>query len=347
MKITHACLMLLMSCGSASANAGWGGFTATGLEFQQTDAVALIEEELRIGMDRIRVEYVFLNVTKTDVTGEVIFPLPPVDQLNGWHFPGPPPAPESLVGFTLRVAGQKVEADVDIIAVIQPSRTGETSLSDVYDAPGRDVTAELRRFGIPLTFEDDRVEAALLALSHEEAWDASELGLVTYGYSGSGKFNPDEASRMWSLVVRHHWTQTFPAGEEVRLSISYRNVMMGQGLGYPEDVRTIADEMGLDTLFCLDSRDVKEFTKMPYEPNKLWLLGLTGFVLRTANSWAGPIGRFRLIIDKSEPGNLASTCLEGISQTGPTTLLWEATNFIPEKDLLILFIYPMVLTKMP
>jgi hypothetical protein len=346
MKIFHTCLMLLVSCVSASANAGWGGFTATGLEFQQTDEVTLIEEELRIGMDRITVEYVFLNVTKTDVTGEVIFPLPPVYQPEGYHFPGPTPAPESLVDFTLHVAGQKVEADVDIIAVIRPRWTDETPLSDVYDAPGRDVTAELRRFGIPLTFDSDRIEAALLALSDDEAWDASKLGLVTYRDFGIGKSDPDELSRMWSLVVRHHWTQTFPAGEEVRVSISYRNVMPG-GLFDWEFLRASGDAEDFDKAFCLDSRDVAEIAKLFDEPNKGWLVGATEFVLRTANSWAGPIGRFRLIIDKSEPGNVAATCLDGISQNGPTTLLWEATNFIPENDLLILFVYPFVSPTMP
>ena len=69
--------LCLAFCGTALpalANDGFGGLSATGLTFGQTDAVAMEEEKLFIGIDKITVDYVFRNTTDKDVTGEVIFP---------------------------------------------------------------------------------------------------------------------------------------------------------------------------------------------------------------------------------------------------------------------------------
>ena len=50
------------------ANDGFGGLSATGLTFDQTEAVAMEEERLFIGIDTVAVDYVFRNTTDTDVT---------------------------------------------------------------------------------------------------------------------------------------------------------------------------------------------------------------------------------------------------------------------------------------
>ncbi len=60
------------------------------------------------------------------------------------------------------------------------------------------------------------------------------------------------------------------------------------------------------------------------------------YILRTANSWAGPIGRFTLTVDKGDPGNIVSLCADGIRKTGPTTFLQEKTDYVPDGDLHIL-----------
>ena len=64
------------------------------------------------------------------------------------------------------------------------------------------------------------------------------------------------------------------------------------------------------------------------------------YVLRTANSWAGPIGQFRLTLDKGAAENLISLCAEGVEKTGPTTFVVEKTDYTPDRDLEILIIAP-------
>ncbi len=79
LRLSLSCLAILSAAlGPAAANDGFGGLSATGLHFSQTDAVALLEEDLFLSRERVEVSYRFRNLTDQDVTGEVIFPLPPV-----------------------------------------------------------------------------------------------------------------------------------------------------------------------------------------------------------------------------------------------------------------------------
>jgi hypothetical protein len=64
------------------------------------------------------------------------------------------------------------------------------------------------------------------------------------------------------------------------------------------------------------------------------------YVLRTANSWAGPIGKFRLTLDKGDTGNVISLCASGVKKTGPTTFVVEKTDYTPDRDLEILIVVP-------
>ena len=64
------------------------------------------------------------------------------------------------------------------------------------------------------------------------------------------------------------------------------------------------------------------------------------YVLRTANSWAGPIGTFRLTLDKGAVENVISLCATEIQKTGPTTFVIEKTDYAPDRDLEILIVAP-------
>ncbi|MDX5350529.1 MAG: DUF4424 domain-containing protein, partial [Paracoccaceae bacterium] len=111
----------LLMATPALANDGFGGLLATGLHFGRTDAVAMKEERLYIGIDRISVDYTFRNITDTDITGEVIFPLPPVGVWSGYEGMMNLPedlTQEDLVDFTATVDGQPIAVRIDRIAVV-------------------------------------------------------------------------------------------------------------------------------------------------------------------------------------------------------------------------------------
>lgn len=328
----------------ALANDGFGGLSATGLTFDQTDAVEMVQEDLFIGIDRVSVDYVFRNRTDHDVTGEVIFPLPPVAVWASWessmNLPEDLDTPD-IVGFSATVDGQPVEVTLDTVAVIEDQWEEGRALSEQYDTPGRDVTAALERFGIPLTLNVARIRDMLLALSPEDQAAIKAAGLADFYQGDASGDMPPDAYGMWSIVKRYHWTQTFPAGAEVRISHSYANRPPG-GLFYwsnpPEDYQTYLVDQ-----YCIDDGTSAALVKAIKSPTneEFGDFGIAyniAYVLRTANSWAGPIGKFTLTLDKGDPKNVISLCAEGVRKTGPTTFVVEKENYTPAKDLEILIV---------
>ena len=331
----------------ARANDGFGGLTATGLTFGQTDAVQMLEEDLFISIDRIAVDYVFRNTTGQDVTGEVIFPLPPVGVFSQWEAMMNLPEDvtrENLVNFSAVVDGQPVALQIDRIAVVEEGFDQEWSNATRYDAPGRDVTADLARLGLPLTLDVEAVRTALLALPPEQRAEVEALGLASYSGTEGSQDDPLDVWGSWSIVWRYHWTQTFPAGQEVRISHEYENLPPGGLFGWdhpPADY-----QMDMVNQYCIDDGTSKAMAKALKNPSgdEFGNYGTSyhiSYVLRTANSWAGPIGKFRLTLDKGAPGNVISLCATGVKKTGPTTFVVEYTDYVPEKDLDILIVQPM------
>jgi hypothetical protein len=344
-SLLPALITLCLASLPAAANDGFGGLSATGLTFGQTDAVAMEEEDLFIGIDRIAVDYVFRNITGSDVTGEVIFPLPPVHVgfiiESQWNLPEDPDR-ENLVDFTATVDGVGIPVSIDRIAVIEPQEQEWWPSAEQYDTPGRDVTADLARLGLPLSLNGDRVMTALKALTPAQKAEAAALGLAEFFDSGT---DMEFAYPQWSVIVRYHWTQTFPAGKTLKVSHAYENRSPGGIFGWshpPEDyMQPTVDQ------YCIDDSTsrglVKALAQEPLdgEPYSMGMSWNIAYVLRTANSWAGPIGKFRLTIDKGDPGNIVSLCATGIKKTGPTTFVMEKTDYTPDRDLHVLIAVPM------
>ncbi len=339
-------LPLILACLTppAHANDGFGGLAATGLTFSETEAVAMEEEDLFVGIDRIAVEYVFRNLTDADVTGEVIFPLPPISVSgmmdSGWNLPDDPDRPD-LVNFKARVDGVDVPVSIDRIAVIEPPWEDGRSLASQYDTPGREVTADLARLGIPLSLNGENVVAALQALDDAGRAEAKALGLADFYDNDAGGV---DAYPAWSIVLRYHWTQTFPAGKVVKISHQYENRSSGGLFVWSDPPDEYSAELAEQ--YCIDAGTSKAIAKalrrkdddgQDISTGMAWHIA---YVLRTANSWAGPIGKFRLTIDKGDAKNIVSLCADGITKTGPTTFVMEKTEYVPERDLQILVAVP-------
>mgnify|MGYP001193147524 FL=1 len=339
-------LSALLLSTPALANDGFGGLTATGLTFGQTDAVAMEEEKLFIGIDRISVDYTFRNATSSDVTGEVIFPLPPIAVWSGYesmmNLPEDLTRPD-VVGFTATVDGQPVQITIDRIAVLEEGYDEANPPSKQYDNPGRDVTADLERLGIPLTLDYLAVRDVLLAFPTEKRNELASLGLGEYYEGDAANDIPADVYGYWSIVTRYHWTQTFPAGKVLKISHSYTNRPPGGLFSWSEPVEdyqtTLIDQ------YCIDDGTSKAMAKALKNPqgDEFGNYGTAyniSYVLRTANSWAGPIGKFSLTLDKGDPRNVISLCAEGVKKTGPTTFVIEKTNYSPDRDLEVLIVQP-------
>ncbi|MDP2081886.1 MAG: DUF4424 family protein [Pseudotabrizicola sp.] len=330
----------------AQANDGFGGLTATGLTFGQTDAIAMEEEDLVISRDEVRVDYVFRNLTGQDVTGEVIFPLPPISLsllLNSeFNLPDDPSHPD-LVNFRAVVDGADVAVSIDRIAVLEPPWEEDRPQAEQYDTPGPDVTAALQRYGMPMTPDVDAVLVALYALNAVQLRNMVNDGLLE-SFNDGPDLSAEDVMPLWSIVARYHWTQTFPAGEVLRISHSYDNRPPG-GIFVWQDPPKAEWLSGLRAQYCIDaatSRGIaKQLAASEYDGMVTGLSWHISYVLRTANSWAGPIGRFRLTVDKGDAGHILSLCANGVKKTGPTTFEVEWRDYTPTSDLEILIVAPL------
>jgi len=322
------------------ANDGFGGLSATGLSFTRTDAIAMDSEDLFIGPDRIRVGYTFRNLTASDVTGEVIFPLPPISlqHLVNSDF-NLPEDRDNLVGFTVTVAGRPVTPAIDRIAVIEPPWVEGRPAAEQYDTPGADVTAALERHGIPLALDTAAITERLLDLPPDVQAALQAEGLADFYEGDPAQGFPPEAWPLWSVVIRYHWTQTFPAGRTLDIAHEYQNRPPGGLFGWQHPP---TDDWAQDyaARYCIDDATSRAIAKRLAATDGYGTAYNLAYVLRTANSWAGPIGDFRLTLDKGTTRNVISLCIDGIEKTGATMFEVRKRNFVPDRDLDILIVAP-------
>jgi Domain of unknown function (DUF4424) len=346
-RIALGLCALLLIAPPALANDGFGGLSATGLTFGQTDAVAMVEEDLYISLEKITVDYLFRNTSGSDVTGEVIFPLPPISVYSTYDSMMNLPEDltrEDLLNFTATVDGQPVTVTIDRIAVLEAPWEEGRKPSEQYDTPGQDVTALLAKLGIPLTLEVEPVREALLVLTPEEQAMAKAAGIADFYDGDAATGDPRDAFSMWSIVWRYHWTQTFPAGKDLRISHSYDNRPPGGLFYWTHPAEEYQDDFIAQ--YCIDEGTSKAMEKAlktsgNADSGNYGVAYNLSYVLRTANSWNGPIGKFRLTLDKGDPGNVISLCADGVKKTGPTTFVIEKTDFVPDSDLDILLVQPV------
>jgi len=157
------------------------------------------------------------------------------------------------------------------------------------------------------------------------------LGLVT--------IDPYSVEATWKLETTFYWVQTFPPGREVIVEHSYKPVV---GFGFFGDY--VLDDPGYKTKYCIDDNFDRAARKklaavagtdFPYLQEKR-----ISYILTTANNWSGPIGKFRLTVDKGDPQALVSFCGTGVTKVSPTRFEMTATDFMPDKDLDILIAAP-------
>ncbi|MBM9613712.1 DUF4424 family protein [Desulfobulbus rhabdoformis] len=329
---------------SCFANDGFGGLTATGLQFGHTDAVRMVREDLFLSADKVVVRYLFHNDATSGLKGEVIFPLPPIS-LNELYSSGFSLNQSSLhssnpVDFTVRVNGMPIPVRTERRAILEPPYDKRQKGGDRYDTPGEDVTAVLNELGIPLSPDPQEITPILAKLSLPQKQRLQRLGLVEM-YSG----NPPLA--LWSIVLNYHWTQWFPPGKDMQIEHSYNPAPPGGIFVWPAKESDLAPyQQKQIEQYCIDPPTRRGIVKRLYSSQNSGSLGngmaiYLDYILTTANTWHGPIGTFHLTIDKGSPDNILSLCLNGIKKTGPTRFELTRTHFRPQRDLHLLFVAPL------
>lgn len=326
LMISAAALSLLATPGLANDTSA--EMAAGGLVFTRNDAVRMVSEDLRISPEEVRVRYVFRNTTDRDVTVKVAFPMPEVQ--GGLYEPLAVLAddPQNLLAFATTVDGVPVAAQVEQKAM----------LGGVDHAP------RLRALGVPLGAHLAATDKALTALPAARQRELERLGLVRREEWG------DEQNRtvvnltgLWTLQTTWWWTQTFPAGQDLVVEHRYQPAAGGSAgtlVGSP-GWRETEEGAALAARYCIEPDIDAALARGRVQDGwPQWGERRVSYILKTGANWAGPIGEFRLTVDKLAPGNLVSFCADGVTKTSPTTFEVRKTDFTPAEDLHILVLEP-------
>jgi hypothetical protein len=319
-----AAIAALAGTSVAIANDSVAEMTAGGLVLKNSRNIDMLDEDLFVSADEIRVNYVFRNQGRAAESVIVAFPMPD------------------------RNLSQEGESDIayvrDFVTTVEGRRV-QTQVERKAMLGGRDHTALLNRLGIPLAPPTEYVEgrpdpvfAAFQRLGARDKQQLRRLRLVEYN-AADQHFRPQ-----WTLKETYYWTQVFPAGRELRIQHRYKpgtGGSVGTGLTSSE-FRGSAEGRRFIAEYCVDREFQAGVDRLRRDSGEYGILPELrfGYILRTGANWRSPIRNFRLVVDKGDPRNIVSFCGTGVRRISPTQFEMRRTNWRPDRDLRVLIVQP-------
>ena len=299
---------------------------AGGIVLARTGIVSIERERLFISLDQVRVDYEFVNNSRSAVKTLVAFPMPDYTASPFEAVSLPVEAADNFMDFSVSVDGNPVS----------------TNLQQRAFAGGIDVTDQLKTAGVPLLPNDPGVKAALAALDSASVEALVNAGIVVFDEYDAGNGPVVEIAPVWTLKSAYWWEMEFPPGKVVRVHHEYRPGVGGSaGLSFvDQDGNPGYSYKAYQQKYCIEdgffpaaSRLVQKNSDGGFGYTESWI----SYVLTTGANWAGTIRNFELVIDKGTKQNLVSFCGSNVEKTGPTEFTMRITDFVPERDLDVLF----------
>lgn len=308
-----ALILLLLLTGAAHANDSMGTVSTSGIKYLKNPHIDMQSEDLHISEKQIRVHYKFKNTTAKDITETVLFPLPIVPAATVSDFADTKGLVDS---FRIYADGKLVRPQAHVRAYFE-RRNGSLV----------DVTADLKKCGL----SDQE-----LMHPWTKKQDGEKIG-SKIGACRSAKVQsmlPKQTDELpdWSSQIIYSWKQTFKANSVTEIKHQYTPLVGGSFLPSlkAKDSKAFIDEYCMDENFLKNFKNVKGGSKVYHH---------LGYVLTTGANWAKPIGKFTLTIDR-EPNTVLSLCWDkSLRKVGQNRFQAVKENFLPKKDLDIIFVY--------
>jgi len=319
-------LLFLLCASPAPANDSASAIGIGGLTLTRSDAIGMDQEDLYLSRDEVRVRYRFTNRSDKDVETLVSFPVPDlpggvVEDLGDRDLPD-----YRQLQFRTTVDGKPVHLDY----------------VERVEVNGRDVTERISRLGWPARWNLIDYEQQLAFLE-----TMSEADKQSYIREGLLRFAPEYDKLLvpaWNLVTYVTRKQVFPAGKTVEVTHRYVPLAGGSvGGGLDPEYRKDSDFFEHHVRhFCIDRSFMTAFDRRhgtgPSERRLPYMEHWLTYILSSGANWRGPIGDFRLVVDKGKPGNLVSFCMDGVTKISPTQFEVRKRNFEPTRDIEVLIV---------
>ena len=305
-------LPLLLAAATAQANDSTGFVETGGIQYLKNPHIEMQSEDLYISQRQILVAYLFKNNSTRDITETVLFPLPEVAA----DYDGDFADTAGLIGsFRIWADGRAVKPQAHVRAYFETK-----------DGKKADLTAELKRCGL----SDDELMNPWTQ-KHNYAKLSAKIKACLAPQAAKLKLKvDDDISDFWSAQVVYSWKQTFKAGKTTEIKHQYAP-LLGGSFVYPPQFEKGGE---MDKAYCI-SDDLRRTLADP--KRKMRFYTQLGYILTTGANWAKPIGKFTLTIERA-PGQLVSMCWDkSLRKTGPNVFRAEKSDFLPKKDLDVIF----------
>jgi hypothetical protein len=293
-------LLLLASVESTLGNDSGAEMGASGLQFKEEKNISMEREDLYISQEKIEVTYAFKNHSDSDITIEIAFPVPEYtaeDAQRGLPFDD----------FMVEVNGNKIKYNSEIHALVN----------------GKDYSKLLKKMGISIHdfggHSHPLYKDFYRTLSRQDQKTLRKYGLVT-----------ESGYPYWTVSIKHHWTQTFPANSTTAVKHTY------------------TPWWGYFYFFTSDPADTDSFIKKACgNPDVTqWIrkqgqvfVNTVAYILTTARNWRGPIKEFHLVIEKKKH-QLVSLCFDGkLNRISDTKFESYIKDYIPKQNLMVYYLY--------
>jgi len=344
-KPTLALALSLLLALPLRADDGAGSIAAGGIILMKRELrITMAKEVLQISLGKVIVDYDFCNDSDEDITTLVAFPIPRYGYGDWDETFGDP----TFSDFSLAINGVPTKFKTEVRAYIGK----------------REVTALLAREHIDSStfghFNTKAEESSDPSPDFTRAAPAAKAVLRQ-----SGAYDKDNYPS-WKVDKKYYWTQTFPAHGTVHIRHEYSPAIGGSN-SFSYGLRGEQELARKAKRTADEAQEIDEVESMCFEPalrNRMLSMTKQGqmvpynyvdFILTTANTWKTPIEDFTLIVERPSAGDqgknkryvpaskqsLVSFCWAGpVEKSDPQHFTAHLTNFVPDKELRIGFLYP-------
>lgn len=294
----------------SSANDSTGYVGTGGIQYLKNGNITMQSEDLFISKKIVRVDYIYKNISAKDVTENIIFPLPKIDNFFEADFAH---TDDLLKSFKITVNGQNVQPQMYIRTFIQKDEKSKAI----------DVSNEFRQCGFSQkemlnpwnrkSYEYEKFEEKL-----KKCKDPKLQQILA-------EYQKDDIIP-WSSQVIYSWKQTFKANSITQVQHQYKPLVGGAVAVFMQESAK---------RYCMDNDFKQGLKKAKAENSPYYALG---YILTTGANWAKPIEKFKLTVER-DPNELVSFCWNGkVKKISPTQFQMTESHFIPKMDLDIIFV---------
>ena len=303
---TFAVCLGVVPASQAWANDALATLGAGGLQFQKTDELRMLREDLYLSPREVRVAYVLRNITDHEVRARVAFPMPDIDVYQMSETPhefNKSAHDGDIFDFHVEVHGREIE----------PAFEAHAYHDD------KDVTALLVEHHVPLVVERRPDES---------------------GGTGAHCSGPDRGGRPRSSNVDRQASVSL--GSSIPGQARYpRHSPLQARARRPRLTGKMRAGPHNEERYCVDETFANAFNNKlaaandPYPESRE-----LEYRLVTGGNWAGPIGRFRLELDKAN-SELVSFCpVPGLSLARRgRNFVAEVADYTPTRDIKVRFVF--------